>query len=76
VPENFDTRKAALNHAGLAFPKERDVNEAVNAIACGLVYVGDRLADMVEEQAVIVKLLEQLDATISNGLSSVAAELR
>ena len=59
-----------------------DVSEATNAIACGLVYVGDQLAAANEQREVtngylsaIANLLETLDATLSNGLSAMEAAL-
>ena len=89
MPENqdFDPRRAALNHAGRVHPVRTpgvgsDVSEATNAIACGLVYVGDQLAAANEQREVtngylsaIANLLETLDATLSNGLSAMEAAL-
>jgi hypothetical protein len=88
--EGFDPRAAALNHAGLAAevaerPSVTDISlrvtgEQANAIACGLVYVGDQLAAINEQLATghltgIINLLETLDVSVSNGLNAIAEQL-
>ena len=47
-PELFDPRRAALNYAG------RDETDAVNAIVCALVYVGDQLRALRDAESVVL----------------------
>jgi hypothetical protein len=79
----FDPRLAALNYAAQT---EGGDAHAINAIACGLVYIGDQLAaanERAEERGVqtngylsaVVNLLETLDASVTNGLAAIADEL-
>ena len=89
MPEDFNPRQAALNHAGAARvrvfdrgqtspdPARRaDLSEFASAIACGLVYVGDQLGVANGYLSGIANLLETLDASVSTGLAAIAAELQ
>lgn len=70
MPEDFDPRQAALNHAG-AVPS-RDMSDFASAIACGLVYVGDQLAQANGYLSGIANLLETMDVDINNRLAEIA----
>ncbi len=75
--EQFNPRRAALKHAGLC--KDHD---AAEAIACGLVYVGDQLRAANSEREItnnhlsaIVDLLEQLDRHLNDHLIEIATRI-
>lgn len=73
--QDFNPRQAALNHAGMAID-----GDLASAIACGLVYVGDQLAVLIEELregnlSGVANLLEQLDITVNNGLVAIEQKL-
>ena len=80
--QQFDPRRAALYHAGRAkvpTSLNPDLSDLASAIACGLVYVGDQLAELSTEGSVfdnrlsaIVGQLEKLDITINDRLIDVA----
>ena len=85
MPEHFDPRQAARNHAGMSQMKIGDeskskpgpsfvidATDAASAVACGLIYIGDVLENRL---SAIENLLEQLDATVANGLTEIAKEL-
>lgn len=76
---HFDPRRAALNHAGMASESANRPGavdhtlqvhgQQANAIACGLVYIGDVLENRL---SAIENLLEQLDVTVNNALVAIA----
>lgn len=84
---HFDPRQAALNHAGRVKPVRApdrgvDLSEAISAIACGLVYVGDQLRELNTEgsladnrMANITSLLEKLDVTVNDRLVELTEAL-
>ena len=77
---DFNPRSAALNHA--ARVSDDDLRNHSNALACGLIYVGDQLAALNTEGTLfdnrlntIGSTLETLDVSITNGLTAIADEL-
>lgn len=75
---HFDPRRAALNHAGMASESANRPGavdhtlqvhgQQANAIACGLVYIGDVLGNHL---SAVVNLLEAINATVAAGFAEM-----